>query len=219
MINRKNDLSPALNASTTTRRSCLAAVMCCIMALSACSSTPMHYYTLQTPALRSADSSNTAPFALHVLPVGVPPQLDNANLVVREGASETKVFDTLRWSANFSDEVRTALSATLTDTLQSQDVAGLQAPAGKPVVMVKVQIRRLDATLGQGVYADVDWSLRLQKDSGASGLLCHAVLTQAAPGDYSALVAAEQSALHALSMQIARTARQWFASPSSGCAI
>ena len=173
-----------------------------VVSLSACTSAPVHYRTLLAPAVESADvTTHAAPFVLDVLPVGVPPQLDTSNLVVRQDGSSVRVLDNEHWAAPFGDEVRSALSAQLGTRLVAHDIAGLSVPPGAPVVTVKVQIRRLDAWPGHAVHLEAGWSLGLPSGTRRNG---YAVIDKTAQGDYAALVDAEQQAIHDLAQSIAR---------------
>ena len=183
---------------------CLGA--CLLALLSACASTPVHYYTLSSPP--STVQQTTPPdFVLDVLPVGMPVQLDQPQLVVRQGATDVMVLDTERWLSAMNEEVRNALSAALTAQLGTQDVAGLPHPSSVPVVKVKLQVRRLDAWLGQQVQLDADWSLELAKKDGGAHKVCQTHVNVPAQGGYPELVLAQQRAIAVLAGQMAVQAR------------
>ena len=65
--------------------------------------------------------------------VRVPAQVDQPELVVRQGAGELALVETRQWIAPLKDEIRGALSAALTQRLHAHDVAGVSAPAPVPV--------------------------------------------------------------------------------------
>jgi uncharacterized lipoprotein YmbA len=172
-----------------------------VVALSACTSAPVHYRTLLAPAAPSGDvTTQAAPYVLNVLPVGVPPQLDTSNLVVRESGDSVQVLDNEQWAAPFGDEVRSALSAQLGAQLGTHDIAGLSVAPGVPVVPVKVQIRRFDAWPGHAVHLEAGWSLGLPGSNRRNG---YAVIDKTVPGDYTTLINAEQQAIHDLALKIA----------------
>jgi hypothetical protein len=187
------------------------------LGLAACASAPVHYHTLLAPAAAAAPPARPVPFLLEVLPVGVPAQLDQPQFVVREGDGGVAVLDGERWASPLGDELRGALSATLAARLGTQDVAGLPAPAGRPVMRVKLQLRRLDAWSGQRVLLEADWSLGFA-DAPQARLACHGRFEQAAAGGYPALVAAEQHTVAALADAIAADARRRARSRDAGCA-
>ncbi|APA88592.1 PqiC family protein [Paraburkholderia sprentiae WSM5005] len=187
------------------------------LALSACASTPVHYHTLVSPAAQPASAQPAAPFAIDVLPVGVPAELDQQAMVVRQGDSGVAVLDGERWVAPLGDELRAALSAQLVRRLGTQDVAGLARPINQPVVGIRLQIRRLDAWPGHAVQLEADWSLGFAQDPNGARLTCHTQLQEAAPGGYADLVRAQQLAIASLAGRIAEDARGWAQSRQHGC--
>lgn len=193
--------------------SCLAA-----LALGACaSSTPVHYHTLLAPVAPTQVASAAAPFLIEVLPVGIPPQLDQSQLVVRQGSSQVAVVDGERWAGPLADEFRNALSAQLTQRLQTQDVAGLAAPKDQPILRIKVQVRRLDAWPGQSVQLEADWSLGMAHQSGNPRFLCHGQFQEPAAGGYAELVQAQQRSIAALATRVAEQAQAWANSQTASC--
>ncbi|MBN8763746.1 MAG: membrane integrity-associated transporter subunit PqiC [Thiobacillus sp.] len=161
---------------------------------------PVRFHTLASPMAAPASPATSAAFLIDVLPVGIPAQLDTAQLLVRQGDSSVVALDGERWIGPFADEARGALSAQLTQRLATTDVAGLAPPEGKPVLRIKVQIRRFDAWPGQQVRLDADWSLGFAHD------------------DYPQVVQAQRHALADLAAQIADSARQWEISRAAPCA-
>ncbi|HWU34701.1 MAG TPA: PqiC family protein [Methylovorus sp.] len=193
--------------------SCLAALV-----LGACaSSPPVHYHTLLAPVAPASVAPANAPFLIEVLPVGIPPQLDQSQLVVRQGPSQVAVVDGERWAGPLADEFRNALSAQLTRRLQTQDVAGLTVPKDKPVLRIKVQVRRLDAWPGQMAQLDADWSLGLAHQPGNPRFLCHGQFQEQAAGGYAELVQAQQRSIAALAERIAAQASTWATSQTAAC--
>ncbi|RAT43046.1 hypothetical protein AU495_10595, partial [Lonsdalea populi] len=150
-------------------RFCLAAAM--ILLLTACTSPQMNYHTL-VPAAAPTRSIPPAPFLIVVLPVGIPPQIDLPQLVVRQGEGRVEVLNNQRWLSALSDEIRTALSSELVAQLNTQDISGLPRPADKPVIRVLVQIRRLDAWPGHSVQLEADWSLSQPDAERSARLVC-----------------------------------------------
>ncbi len=135
-------------------------------ALTACASTPIHYHTMLPPVTHEAVAQPPVAFLIDVLPVGIPAQLDQSQLVVRQGESGMAVLDGERWASPLGDEVRGALSSELTVLLNTQDVAGLPIQSDQPVVRVKVQIRRFDIWPGQRVQIAADWELTFANGNG-----------------------------------------------------
>lgn len=193
--------------------SCLAA-----LALGACSSSPpVHYHTLLAPVATTQVATASAPFLIEVLPVGIPPQLDQSQLVVRQGGSQLAVVDGERWAGPLADEFRNALSTQLSEQLQTQDIAGLAVPRDQPVLRIKVQVRRLDAWPGQSVQLEADWSLGLAHQPSNPRFLCHGQFQEPASGSYTELVQAQQRSIAALAARIAGQAQAWAASQTATC--
>jgi uncharacterized lipoprotein YmbA len=201
---------------------CVIAIVC--LTLASCTSAPVHYFTLLAPAERNDTGSATVdpvPFLIEVLPVDIPPQVDQMQLVVQEGESTVSVLDNERWAAPLNEELRSALSIALVQQLGTQDVNGLPKPVGKPLLRVKLQVRRFESRLGQYVLLDVDWSLALTRDpkQGINNdrLLCHSRLLKPAGGDCVSVVRGHQQTIAALAGHIATAARGWVVSQRSTC--
>lgn len=186
--------------------------------LTGCASSPVHYYTLMAPAMtNSAPTKPPVAFRLDVLPIGLPAQIDRQTLVVRQGENGIAILDSERWTAPFSDEFRDALSDNLTRSLGTQDISGLPRTKGERVLRVKLQVRRLDAWLGQRIQLEADWTLGFISDPENKQLSCHAQVDIAAPGNYSELVGAQQRAIAQLAATIAADARGFANSTQTPC--
>jgi uncharacterized lipoprotein YmbA len=191
------------------------------VALGACASAPLHYYTLIQPAggyvptaTRAAIPAQPAAFKFELLPVAVPPQVDQPQLVVRSGDQGMQMLEGERWIAPLADEVRGALSADLARTLETQDVTGL--PVGnQPVLRIKVDVRRFDSAPGNYALIDAAWSLRALKGEGT--LACTTQVTTQVGAGYDALVQGHQQLLAQLADQIASAARQFAAGQGAHC--
>ncbi|RUR93157.1 PqiC family protein [Pectobacterium polaris] len=189
--------------------------------LSACSSPPVRYHTLLTPAATLSFMTNTthaAPFFIDVLPVGVPAQLDTSQLVIRQGNSSAVVLDNERWLSPLSEEIRTALSADLTQRLNTQDVSGLVRSADTPVVRIQLQVRRFDSWPGQSVTFDADWSLSaVGKEDERARLICRSQFTEPSANSDTAMLHAQQQVISQLAEQIAATATRWMPNRQGTC--
>ncbi len=175
-------------------------------------------YTLVTPMVAAAKEAKTADFALNVLPVGIPPQLDSANMVVRRGPTQTETLTTTHWTTTFGEELRAAVSLQLANELRAQDITGLQTSPWNRVVDVKLQVRRFDSWLGHSVAINAAWSATLTKDGDKNPLLiCSETIEQAAPGGLSNLVAAQQAVVQSLSAKIGAEIRAWIATGRNDC--
>ena len=188
------------------------------LTLAACASAPTHYYTLIAHEHDDV-TAPAAPFLIEVLPVGIPSQVDQPQLVVRHGEGGIVLLEGERWAAPLNDELRAALSTELTYRLGAQDIVGLAHPAGKPILRVKLEVRRFDSVLRQYALLDADWSLGIVGDPNSARLLCHSQLREPAGGDYASLVRAHQQAIAMLATQVSAAARSWVSSRHEACPV
>lgn len=197
-------------------RTVLYLVISITCALAGCSSPQVRYHTLVSPAPVSRVAAPSE-FAIAVLPVGVPAQLDSQQVVVRQSDSRVVVLDNDRWLSPLGDELQTALSLTMTQQLNTEDVAGIARDNSKPVVRVLLQIRRFDSWPGNAVSLDADWSLSTSQGSENRRMVCRSHLSQSVSGDPAQMFAAWQGVVERLATQTAETAAQWMATGSAAC--
>jgi uncharacterized lipoprotein YmbA len=186
------------------------------LALAGCSSAPVHYHTLSAPTM-AGSTGQPAPFAIDVLAVGIPAQLDQQQLVVRQGASGLIVQDGERWSGAYADEIRDALAVQLAGSLQAQDVSGLGRVGGQPVLRIQVQVRRFDAWVGDKVQFEGTWRLGFADGDAKARLLCSSRFEVPARGGYPEAVQAQQLVLAQLAAAIAARARTWDGTAGAAC--
>lgn len=189
----------------------LAGAATLLAALAACSSAPTHFHTLVPRSVSPAGTA--APFVIDVQGVNVPPQVDQAALVLRHGASNIAVMDSERWASPLGDEIRSALAADLSARLDTHDVHGLPRGKDATVVRVQVDVRRFDSELGGDATLEAAWSVR-GKDQSAN---CSSQVVQPAGNSYDSIVDAHQRALGQLSDRIAIAARAVAAGQSPAC--
>lgn len=185
-----------------------------VLALSACASAPLHYYTLVAPADTNADVTSAGmaadaaapslPFEL--LPVSVPAQVDQPQLVVRQGGQGMALLGSERWIAPLGDEVRSALSADLARELHSQDVTDLPGN-DQPRLRIRLDLRRFDSQPGSYALIEGAWSVRVLHGSGSAALACTSRISETVGAGYPALVQGHQRAIARLAGQIAAAAR------------
>lgn len=171
--------------------------------LAACSSAPMHYYTLvPAPDTTPADTSvAAADFQFELLPVGIPAQDDVPQMVVRQGGQSVSLLNGERWIAPLADEVRGALSVDLSRRLNAQDITAGLPVDGKPVLRIKVELQRFDSSPGSYALIDATWTVRPLK--GDNVLTCRSRINEDAGQGYTGLVAGHQQALSELASRIA----------------
>lgn len=196
------------------------------MVLAGCASAPLHYYTLVAPdatAAPTADAQvgNAEALPFEVLPVGVPAQVDQPQLVVRDGAQRVLLLNGERWIAPLSDELRSALAADLAGDLHSENATGLPE-SDQPRLRIKLDVRHFDSWPGSYALLAGTWSVRVLngKDvpAGHPGSITCASLVRESVGDgYTALVQGHQRAIAALSGQIAGVSRALSAGQPAAC--
>ena len=185
------------------------------MLLAGCASAPMHYYTL-LPAPVAESPSPAASLTFEVLPVNVPAQVDQPQLVVRDGGQSVSLLESERWIAPLGDEVRGALAADLARELPGRDVGGMASP-GKPVLQVRLDLRRFDSQPGGYALISGVWSVRLEGDGKSGSLACNSRIRQTVGPGYDALVQGHQQALQQLATQMATVARALAAGQNASC--
>jgi uncharacterized lipoprotein YmbA len=170
--------------------------------LAACASAPMHYYTLIPAPDTQADSAAApASFQFELLPVGIPAQDDVPQLVVRQGGQAVDLLNSERWIAPLADEVRGALSVDLSRRLNAQDISSGLPVDGKPVLRIKIDLRRFDSSPGSYALIDATWTVRPLR--GEAVLTCSSRINENVGQGYEGLVAGHQQALGELAEQIA----------------
>jgi uncharacterized lipoprotein YmbA len=175
-----------------------------VLALTACASPPLHYYTLVPPAPTMGSAESSVVFQFELLPVGIPAQVDQPQLVIRQGKQGVTILNGERWIAPLADEVRSALSTYLAREMNTQDVSGLPV-SDRPRLRLKVDLRRFDSVLNNYALIETSWSLRLMR--GGATVICTSRIRQPVGPGYDALVQGHQEALRQLAGQIAQVAR------------
>lgn len=193
-------------------------VLVLLFAISGCSSPQIRNHTLVLPA-PSASQAKKVSFAIELLPVGVPVQLDMKQVVVRQGDSTMQVLNNDRWLSTLGDEMHSALSTEIAQRLGTQDVSGLSKADEKQVVRILIQIRRFDLWPGDQVRLEADWSLSTRKGDKRQFILCQSQLTQNAPGNYLQVISVAQQLVNRLAINISETAKKWVEVGSSYCEV
>ncbi|WDU64087.1 PqiC family protein [Pseudomonas poae] len=190
-------------------------VLLVTLALAACSSPDMRYYTLQSITSLSGETpSPLADFQFEMLNVRVPIQVDMPQLVVRKNQTGLMVLESDRWSAPLSDEFKAAITDRLERRLGTSNLAGLPKDKQRPILSVQIVVKRFDSLPGQYALVDAEWSLRLLGDGRqpARTMTCNSRLSQPANSELNSLVLAHQKVLDRLAEVIATAAGHWAAS-------
>ncbi|MEO8778795.1 MAG: PqiC family protein [Rhodanobacter sp.] len=183
--------------------------------LAACASAPMHYYTL-LPPVAAIPLNSVAPIAFELLPVRVPAQVDQPQLVVREGGQSVAMLEGHRWIAPLADEVRAALGADLVRQLPGRNLTGMST-GGQSLLQVSVDLRRFDSQLGSYALIEGAWSVRLLHGAKPAVLACTSEISESVGPGYDALVQGHQRALAELASQVATAARSLAANQRGSC--
>ncbi|HET7663764.1 MAG TPA: PqiC family protein [Rhodanobacteraceae bacterium] len=176
------------------------------MWLAGCSSAPMHFYTLVPPDHAAPVAATTASYRIAVLPVTIPAQVDQPQMVVREGASSVALLEGQRWIAPLGDEIRMALSDALVRELGAQDIYGLASGGDEPVYRIKVNVDRFESVPGSHTLLVASWSVH-GRDDKRQVLQCSSRIRETVGPGYAALVGGHQHALQTLAGRIATAVR------------
>ena len=177
-------------------------LICSGLLLCACTSAPIRYYTMLASPETEQSETVKAEFAVDVLPVGVPEQLDRPQLVIRKGDSEVAVLDNQRWTASLGEEIRGALSDQLTWRWHTTDASGLPDYGSEKLLRVKLQLRRLDVWPDKKILLQADWSVGFA-DTAEIRLNCRSQFEQPLGNGYDALANGMQQLIGRQAAEIA----------------
>lgn len=184
------------------------------LSLAGCASAPTHYYTLIATTTSAQIQDSDTPFQFEMLPLRMPLQVDQPPVVVRQGDGALAILENDRWGAPLGDEFHDSLTGQLERRFGSRDLAGLPKQVEKPVLSVRVDVRRFESVLDQHALIDVVWNLSLSLSLSPKGdkrrsLTCSSVIRQAAGPGIENVVLAHQRAIALLADTIAETAQAW----------
>lgn len=186
---------------------------------SACASAPVRFYTLVNPnaeAPAAADAAIGKSLSFDLSPVRVPAQVDQPQLVVREGGQRLAVLESDRWIAPLGDEVHAALAAALVRDLPGQDLTGV-AGSTPAMLHIRVDLRRFDSAPGSYATIEAAWSVLAGKAPSATSLVCTSSISEPVGQGYDALVQGHQRAIDRLAGEIAAAARSLAGSGTAAC--
>lgn len=189
------------------------------LGISACSSTPTHYYTLIAPmASTPQHAANPAPFQFEMLPVLMAVQVDQPPLVIRQGNGSLAILDAERWGSPLGDEFHDALTGQLERRFGARDMAGLPKDPALPVLSLRTDVRRFESVLDNYAVIDVVWTLGLRSgDAKRQSLTCSSLIREPAGVGMENLVLAHQRAVSRLADSIAKTATAWSQQTATRC--
>ena len=163
-----------------------------LLLLAACRSEPIAFHTL-TPAHWSSSSRADAG-GVRIESISVPPQVDRAQIVVRQGDSGLAILETQWWAASLADELRSALVDQLANSNPRQPVS------------LRLEVQRFDSVPGQYALLDVRWRLRPTSGGDAQPLTCRTTLQTPAGPSIDDLVVAHQNNLKRFAALVSKTA-------------
>ena len=169
--------------------------------IGACSSAPIHLYTLAGAAPSTASGSPS--FAMLLEPVSVPRSADIPQLLITGADGRSHLTEDHRWRAPLPDEIGTALAQQLREQFGISDLSRVSAPEGLKLFRVRVDVQRFESLADGQVLVTAAWSLRAA-DAKSAALTCVSQLQQPAGTDYAALVRAYRGAIAGLATQIGR---------------
>jgi len=122
-------------------------------------------------------------------------------LVVQTGPTQVNVLEQERWASLPGDEIRRALSTSLTRRLGTIDVYGTAHPDATPVYRVSMNVQRFESWPGSHALIDAVWSVRAVRSNTV--MTCRSVVSEPVGGGYDALVDGHRRALEQISGQLA----------------
>ena len=196
-------------------KAALPCIACLLAAACSASKPPERFHTL-LPAARAASAPAASAVFVDVQPVGVPPQVDHAQWVVRQGDDSLLMLEQDRWAAPLADELRGAISERLAAQWGAVDIRGVALPQPS-VWRVRVDVQRFESIPGREARIESVWSVS-GTQRGASTLVCRSTRVEAVSGgDVSALAAAHRRAVTALADEIGRRLQAMQAGQVGGC--
>jgi uncharacterized lipoprotein YmbA len=195
----------------------LAAALATLLTLGGCSTTPPpeRFHTLLSDH-PTAPTPVAEPIYVDVLPVGVPPQVDHRQWVLRQPDGSLRLLEQDRWAAALPDELRGAIVERLAAAWGAVDVRGVARPT-TPVWRIRVDVQRFESVPGREARLDAIWSL----SSGVSGdaaQVCRDSFTEPVDaGGVPALAAAHRRAVVRLADSIGQHLKTRRAGTTGGC--
>ncbi|WMY07747.1 PqiC family protein [Paraburkholderia phenoliruptrix] len=200
-----------------------AGALAAALALAACASPTSRFYTLgdvsggASATGSGVRSAAAAPaWLIEVAPIDVPPQVAKTQLVVQTGPTQVKVLEQERWASLPGDELRRALSTSLTQQLNTIDVYGTAYSDATPVYRVSMNVQRFESWPGSHALIDAVWSVRAVRSTAV--MTCRSVVSESVAGGYDALVDGHRQALQRISAQVAAAVRAMAAAAPAAAA-
>jgi uncharacterized lipoprotein YmbA len=173
-----------------------------------CGSAPTRFYALSALPQAAGPGGGVARSgpAVGVGPVSVPERLNRPQIVtwVNDNMLHLAEFDV--WAAPLQDSITRVLAENLSVLLPTDRAAIFPWPSDSPMdYEVRVEIARLDGTLGRESSLIARWSILRRADKQTKG--GRSSHSEPAGDGYAALVAAQSRLIAALSRDIATALR------------
>jgi uncharacterized lipoprotein YmbA len=174
---------------------CTPALTLAISALTGCTQTPVHLYTL-APYSKNVAATLTKetildPFVIER--VSIPPSVDRKSLVLRSSARELVLLENENWASPLRDEVRRTLAIRIHHALELKE----DRRGSETLTRIRVDIREWDAT-SRDVQLDVAWRLQRMDSANPIDVRCEMRLNESTSGTPDDLVRADQALLDAI---------------------
>jgi uncharacterized lipoprotein YmbA len=187
--------------------------LACVAA--ACTSVPIHYYTLIPPPDRSLPESPAA-FSIEVRVVHIPTELNRSELTVRTGPTQTVVLENERWASPMKGEIQDAVRLELERRLGR--MSGV--PPAIDQLAIDIDIQRLEAELGRYALIEASWrvtsSRAARPPSGAALTACRFRREATIHGGYAAMVEGYQQDIAGLADAVANAVAAALTSSAGG---
>jgi uncharacterized lipoprotein YmbA len=176
-----------------------------IAGLAGCAAPASQYYTLMpTTQAASAQVAHNGTFAIRVLPVSVPEQVDRPQIVLgTPGSSRVTLLNSSLWASPLSEEIRQALSSELSARLGVLSIPGGPVPDKLALWRIGVSVQRFDSQYGRYALLDAGFRLERQESKENSLTLCRAVLKVPVAEGVAPMVEGQRQAVLYLAAMIA----------------
>ena len=212
------------------------------LAVAACATPPVRYYSLAGSPVTSAAPIGAAgsagatgaggsrpagavtrgPSQIHidVGPVGVPERLARPQMVIRSNDGDSastrlQVLEQQRWSSSFDSELRDAFGSAIAARAGAVDVTRGGRLPGHPVYRISIRMQHFEAILDERVDAHIGWTITRSDDNRSA--LCQAAVSGAGGKGLDDLVQGVQAVVAQAAERIAAQVVQLNASGQASC--
>jgi len=139
-------------------------------------SKPERFHSLLASELAPpAAAAGSTAIVVDMLPVSVPPMVDQPQWVLRAADDSLQVLEQERWAAPLRDELRTALLEQLVARWGAVDARSLPQ-AGPNVWQLRVDVQRFESVPGREARIESSWSVLPPRNAAA--LTCRSTVRE-----------------------------------------